>query len=189
MEAVKLLDPLTGNVLMNPTRLGVETLRREFPDAALINVNVDDDQVGACALRWDERPNSYAERCKVALKFLLLACLIEYHLHRGHVIVYCKNGRSRSPSALMGFFVIFRGFSLEHNVLPWFQEAYAKMRPATAAVSTDFPNYNKYCESLKMIESFFQYGTSGYLQYGTSGYLFPGDNAAFFGKLPPAPPR
>jgi hypothetical protein len=162
MEAIKLLDPLTGNVLMNPTRLGVETLRREFPDAALINVTVDDDQVGACALQWDERPNSKVERRKVATKFLLLACLIEYHLHRGHVIVYCKNGRSRSPSALMAFFVLFRGFPLEHSVLPWFQEAYAKMRPATATVSKDFPNYNKYCESLKMIESLIQYDSEDF---------------------------
>ena len=71
------------------------------------------------------------------------ACLIHYHLVRsGSVIVHCKNGRSRSPTVILGFMML-RGLTREHAT-KWLQLAFQSQRPTIASKSGQFPNFTKF---------------------------------------------
>jgi len=80
------------------------------------------------------------------------SCLIDSHLRRYRkVIVHCKNGRSRSPSVILGFFIL-RGLSREHAT-QWLNTAFQSQRPMMTAKSANFPNFPKFSSVIAALET------------------------------------
>ena len=84
--------------------------------------------------------------------FVQYACVIALTLESKEqdTLVLCKNGRSRSPSVMAAFFVLFRGYQLG-SIQEWFRCAYREQRPATHAVSNRFPNFERFARVLEKI--------------------------------------
>jgi len=106
--------------------------------------------VRGLALKWDVMPGP-RELKKYSQAFVQYACQIAVALETGKdAVVFCKNGRSRSPSVVATFYLIFRGMSL-HEIKKWFSEAYPTQRPDTAKVSSTFPNLEKFENVLQLL--------------------------------------
>jgi hypothetical protein len=59
------------------------------------------------------------------------------------VILHCRQGRSRSPSVLLAFFVIYRGFGIQ-EAMDFLTPLFRAHRPLIARNSRFFPNFEKY---------------------------------------------
>ena len=77
------------------------------------------------------------------------AMLVDYscEMHKAlmktkRVIVYCKNGRSRSPCVILAFFLL-RGMSRDHAV-DYLRLAFQTQRPTVHSRSANFPNFDKF---------------------------------------------
>jgi hypothetical protein len=70
-----------------------------------------------------------------------MACV----LHTDHCTVHCKMSRSRSPSVIAVFFVVFRGqASSLDRLLDYLEASQQKQRPLLAKQSSgNFPNFTK----------------------------------------------
>ena len=149
-EAANLLDCKTNRKIINCTRL----LGDELTNNKLDEDGVDDSIVlidtRGLALKFDVMPGP-RELKRYAQAFVQYACEIAVALEMGKdAVVFCKNGRSRSPSVVATFFLIFRGMSLD-EIKKWFGEAYPAQRPTTAKVSTVFPNLEKFDNVLQFL--------------------------------------
>ena len=164
-QVVKLFDLESGMVILNPTK---EKAREGIVNEDHIYVCKPAPELGeiSVALDRDERPEGRGA-AKVAKAFTQYACLIQAKLLQKQnecslpgnaekisreLVVYCKNSRTRSPSVLLVFFMIFRGYSLDACKL-WFQGTYPIQRPATVAVSAMFPNFARFENVLQLIQS------------------------------------
>lgn len=103
---------------------------------------------------WDQMPCGGHEIISTAENFLKCAVNIAIFTLLGQpgqeLIVHCKNGRSRSPTAVFTYFLIFRGWAIE-SLLDWFQVAFRTQRRETAKTSPDFPNINRFLISMEYL--------------------------------------
>ena len=141
-DKVILLDEKTHQIIINCTRL----VGDRFDNNAKYGV-VDVSRV----IKSDSMPEP-REVKKVTELFVQCATAIADILESGKdALIYCKNGRSRSPAVVAAFFIIFRGYELD-AIKGWFNEAYPSQRPETARVSTNFPNFDKYEQVMAQLE-------------------------------------
>ena len=104
----------------------------------------------AKAIKYDDMP-SPEDLNHDAVAFVQHASSIASSLQNGKkAVVFCKNGRSRSPCVVAAFYIIFRGLSLL-EIKTWFNEVYPRQRPITAAVSSAFPNIDKFENILNLL--------------------------------------
>ena len=154
-EFVRLLDLFTGRVIFNCTKPlakerkeSDEAYPKRFQDSTDLYVNRKYQALGgnSVALNWNEMANGTAEIDRQIKAFVQFACVIAYELKQGRdILVYCKDGRSRSPCVMAVFFVLFRGYSRQ-KTKDWFNEAFSKQRPATYEISRagNFPNFERF---------------------------------------------
>ena len=140
---VVLVDTKTYRTIENCTKLAVGD---DEEGRELINCRSSYHRYGdiAIAIPWDEMPSEWTFRTYTRA-FVQLASAIAYTLEHEEKIplVYCKNGRSRSPCVIAAFFVLYRGLTVE-EIEVWFKETYPAQRPETAKESTVFPNLDKF---------------------------------------------
>eukprot|EP00985_Skeletonema_marinoi_P019356 scaffold11069_cov93-Skeletonema_marinoi.AAC.2 len=151
-DKVVLVDLNTTLTIIICTRLVGDELNnndgREVIDVSKAYINVGKN---ANALDSDEVPlqkdvSQYAET------FVQYASAIAAALEKGkNVVCYCNHGRSRSPSVVAAFYVIYRGLSLNEIKL-WFKEAFQKQRPETAKLSVNFPNLGRFEQILVLLQ-------------------------------------
>ena len=167
VDTVVLMDPKTGQLIHNCTRIlgdqlgnnkvdhaDHENLLRAHSNGLLqpIDVRKSDSRFGHARrdISWDTLPMPKELR-SFATAFVQNACIMAAALESGKdVIIYCKNGRSRSPCVVAAFYLLFRGFSLAH-IKKWFGEAYPAQRPLTAEKSSVFPNLHKFLNVLHLL--------------------------------------
>jgi hypothetical protein len=155
-EIAHLIDVDTEQVLMNCIRTSALSLLDKENDEETEGVYVNEprEEYGdkGLGLKWDCTPEHAKEEVRQAKCFIQFACVIAGKLKNGkNVVVYCKNGRSRSPSVLASFFLIFRGMPLS-SIFKWFREAYKSQRPLTNQVSASFPNFDRFGGVLLLLE-------------------------------------
>ena len=145
-ESANLLDCKTNRKIINCTRLlGDELTNKDGVDDSIVLIDAR-----GLALKYDVMPGP-RELKRYAQAFVQYACEIAVALEMGKdAVVFCKNGRSRSPSAVATFFLLFRGMSLD-EIKKWFGEAYPAQRPTTAKVSSVFPNLEKFDNVLLLL--------------------------------------
>lgn len=155
-DTVDLLDCKTNKKIINCTQPRGDEFANNKPadneSIQLINVRKSDIRFGekGLALQWDVMPESRQVK-KFAQAFVQYASAIAVALETGKdAVVYCKNGRSRSPSVVAAFYIIFRGMSLDETK-KWFGEAYPAQRPDTATVSSNFPNLERFENVLQFL--------------------------------------
>ena len=159
-DAVVLLDWKTGQTIINCTQLVGDQLNNNMikdnvhsgllqdkkdEKLQLIDVRKADGRFGndGRGIVWDYMPEGRDVKV-FAETFVQLACVVAEALANGKkVLLYCKNGRSRSPAVVATFYILFRGVSLG-GVKMWFKEAYPTQRPLTASVSASFPNLERF---------------------------------------------
>ena len=66
----------------------------------------------------------------------------QYLLVNRKVVIYCNNGRSRSPCVLLAFFLL-RGMK-RNDAVSWLKKAFEIQRPQMFSKSASFPNFGKY---------------------------------------------
>ena len=71
--------------------------------------------------------------------------------HYQHVLVHCKNGRSRSPTVILAYMILFGGLSRDH-AMQWLTNAFREQRPTISNHSADFPNFPKFESVLVALE-------------------------------------
>jgi hypothetical protein len=156
-DIAQLIDVDTEQVLMNCTRTSARSLLLKDDndrETEGVYVNLPYEEYGdkGLGLTWDCAPEHAKEEVRHAKCFIQFACVIAGKLKNGKdVVVYCKNGRSRSPSVLASFFLIFRGMSLS-SIFKWFRKAYKDQRPLTNRVSASFPNFDRFGGVLRLLE-------------------------------------
>jgi hypothetical protein len=153
-----LVDTKTGRTIENCTKLVVgneDQFKLNNEGHELINCRKSYHLYGqkGKAIPWDEMPS---EKTIVAytMAFVQLASAIAYTLEKEEKIplVYCKNGRSRSPCVVAALpFILYRGLTL-NEIEIWFNESYHVQRPITANASSNFPNFDKFKLILKFLE-------------------------------------
>ena len=153
-----LVDWKTYRTIENCTRLVVGNDEDEFirnnQGHELIDCRTSYYRYGqqGLAIPFDEMASERSFR-KYTCAFVQLASAIAYTLEdEGKIpLVYCKNGRSRSPCVLAAFFILYRGFTV-NEIEIWFKESYHVQRPVTATASTNFPNFDKFKNILIFLE-------------------------------------
>mmetsp|Transcript_11702 Transcript_11702/g.17575 ORF Transcript_11702/g.17575 Transcript_11702/m.17575 type:complete len:868 (+) Transcript_11702:37-2640(+) len=158
-DRVVLVDMKTCGTIENSTRLVVGKDDHQFrlnnKGHELINCREGYHLYGQnCkGILWDEMPsersnNGYLEA------FVQLSSAIAYVLEKEEKIplIYCKNGRSRSPCVVAAFFIIYRGLTL-NEIEVWFKESYPAQRPVTDEISSNFPNLDKFKGILTLLET------------------------------------
>ena len=146
-----LVDTKTCRTIENCTKLAV---RNDEEGRELINCRSSYDRYGqqGLAIPWDEMASERTFKTYTRA-FVQLASAIAYTLEKEEKIplVYCKNGRSRSPSVVAAFFIIYRGLTV-NEIDAWFKETYHAQRPVTAMTSSNFPNLDKFKNILIFLE-------------------------------------
>jgi len=161
IDLVVLLDCKTSQVIINCTQLvgnqlknntieneELTSLLQDKKDGSLqlIDVRKPDSRFdhNGRGLSLDVMPQGQSEENRFADAIVQHASAIAVALATGKkALVYCENGRSRSPAVVAAFYILFRGVSLG-GVKIWFREAYPIQRPLTANVSASFPNLGKF---------------------------------------------
>ena len=97
------------------------------------------------AFDWDSfvAPNNVDRFCMLLVAY---STFIHCQLKQPDVstiVVFCDNGRSRSPNVLVAFFMIFRGLTYP-SAISWLRESFHAQRPCIAAASPEFPNFSKF---------------------------------------------
>ena len=175
-DHVELLDPVSGRFIYVCTQDKVRTLPapsstgnddHEFPRLCnAVRMNVKKCK----ALIWDSHPEGTTERNSFVTAFVDLACAVSETLDSGNdVLIHCKNGRSRSPSIVLGLFLLFRRQTYA-NVNDWLNEAFQTQRPTTFKASANFPNFDRYDLVLQFIEKG-RLESSAELEFITGTYI------------------
>lgn len=172
---VVLLDSKTRRVIRNCTRILGDTLNQSTDNVDVQTVNVRECDTrfgeGGQTLAYDVMPEG-REMQKVAAAFVQYASVIVHALETGKdAVVYCKNGRSRSPSVVAAFFILYRGVPLA-ELKQWFQEAYPAQRPETARVSSTFPNLERFEQVLHLLVKCLVEPTKSVRGFNLAGKLF-----------------
>lgn len=155
-DKVLLVDPITRRTIINCTELAVDEMKcgGNSDEYEFINVLQANSIYGkmAKAIKYDDIPSA-RDINRDAEAFVQYASSIVSALQKGKkAVVFCKNGRSRSPCVVAAFYIIYRGLPL-HEIKTWFNEVYPMQRPITAAVSSTFPNIDKFGIILNLLET------------------------------------
>ena len=153
-EYFRCVDPLTKGIIycINRLHLRTEGWCEEFHISDVARIDVTKiAPFESLAFTHD----SMVDQRKIQ-KFVDMlidfSCLIDDHLRRyGKVIVHCKNGRSRSPTVILGFMVL-RGLGREH-ALQWLTTAFRDQRQTIARNSAEFPNFPKFASVIVALET------------------------------------
>lgn len=157
-NVVKLFDTKTGKVIHNPTRELAQKASCKRNHLCVVDAN---PQLGNDILSLVDDMPSAREVPRLAKLFTQRACWIAAKLHEGQdPIVYCKNSRTRSPSVIVAFFMLFRGVPLDF-CSRWFKDAYPQQRPKTNQVSVSFPNLERFGSVLEHIQELLESGMKG----------------------------
>jgi len=161
----QLLDLVSGRLIFNCAKPlaqaraanSSEKASTRFHEAASLLVNTPYEGFGCegVSLAWDEMANGEREIKSQVIAFVQYACVIAHTLESGKdILVYCKNGRSRSPNAMAVFFLLFRGYSRDKTE-NWFHEAFPDQRPATSDATKrgNFPNFERFHLVLEKIDN------------------------------------
>ena len=151
-DVVILHDFITGKHIKNSTRVFADQ-EEEDTHNTKINVRKMLPELGkeSIPLIYDTLQTTSKEVKNYAESFTQYACAISAALWSGkNPLVFCRNGRSRSPSFVAAFFILFRGVTYDF-IRNWMNEVYPAQRPATAKISVDFPNH-KFENVLKYIQ-------------------------------------
>jgi len=140
----QLCDLETGRIIVNCNKNFVdkhtlpESLRIKTPLCAihLLDSTPESNKVP------DEAKKHLAEATKLA---------VELASDRD-VLIYCNNGRSRSPSIVAMFFIAFRGRKYK-EVLDWFKSVYTEHRALTGSVVPNLPNLAKFELLLRHVQN------------------------------------
>ena len=155
-DEVRLFDNKTDGIIINCTKLAVADIRDGNSDECeFINCRESMSLYGEWAkeIKFDDMPLGDREVARDAVAFVQYASSIASALEKGkQVVVFCTNGRSRSPCVVAAFFIIYRGHSLR-EIKMWFKEVYPKQRPITAKKSANFPNIEKFEAVLRLLGS------------------------------------
>ena len=152
-DKVQLFDNKTGGFIINCTKLAVVDSDGNSDECEFIDCRQPNSLYGerAKAIMYDDMP-SPREVNRDAEAFVQYASSIVSALEKGKkAVVFCKNGRSRSPCVVAAFFIIYRGHSLR-EIKMWFNEVYPRQRPVTAETSSNFPNIEKFEAVLNLLE-------------------------------------
>ena len=100
----------------------------------------------------DNTKRSQEKFCGMLVDF---ACLVHLNLLKHKkVLVYCKNGRSRSPNVVLALFLL-RGLPRE-QATKWLRRAFMAQRPNMASKSIgNFPNFSKFTNITFMLERWY----------------------------------
>jgi hypothetical protein len=104
----------------------------------------------------DARPNPGLETIKIQnalVDFATHLYLLVNYSKREHVIIHCLNSRSRSPSVLLAYFVLFRGIQLE-KAKKWLHMAFQSQRPIITRVSSDVPKFFKFEDVIRSLKNY-----------------------------------
>ena len=109
-----LFDPFTGVVLSVGAAYAAEDLIRSNKENCDGLRHVMDVRK---FLPWDQRPENGKEEESVMNTFITLTTIIAINLlqreQHERFVIHCRNGRSRSPSVVAEFFILFRGYEDE----------------------------------------------------------------------------
>jgi len=174
-DKVVLVDPATRNLIINVTRILGEKMGKDKRSVVVVNVRLahgyfkDEGR----AISRDVNPGPTAREISTfAEAFVQHASVIAMALGTGkNALVYCQNGRSRSPSVIAAFFIIFRGVPLG-ELKSWFNEVYPKQRPATARVSAEFPNMSRFEPILMFLQKCANKPTETRLGFNLAGEYY-----------------
>ena len=103
----------------------------------------------------DYQPHGEREIAQAAQTFVLAATSIAVAValsRGGRVVVHCNNGRSRSPSAVMSFLILFRAQHADTHMFNWIRTAFQWQRPLSQQHSSEFPNISKFEAVLRYID-------------------------------------
>ena len=103
----------------------------------------------------DDQPNGHRAIAQAANTFVLAATSIAVAValsRGGRVVVHCNNGRSRSPSAVMSFLMLFRAQHADTHMCNWFRTAFQRQRPISLLHSAEFPNITKFLAVLEYVD-------------------------------------
>lgn len=152
---VSLVDSVTRRFIVNCSRLAVGEIRGGNSDKCdfidLLQPNSVYGKWGK-AITYDNIPSG-RDVSRDAEAFVQYASLIASALEKGKkAVVFCKNGRSRSPCVIAAFYIIYRGLSLR-EIKEWFAKLYPMQRPVTARFSSTspFPNIEKFENVLNLL--------------------------------------
>ena len=147
-EFLRVVDPLTKGIIycVNRINLRQPNWASKFligTQVPYVNVCKDHPVNNKLAFTHD----SFVSGQKITQTFVDLlvdyACVMHDHLTRtGSVVVHCKNGRSRSPTVILAFFIL-RGIPRTHAIA-FLEQAFQTQRPTIAFRSAAFPNFAKW---------------------------------------------
>jgi protein-tyrosine phosphatase len=103
------------------------------------------------SLKWDEiQEGSTEDKLTIIVQY---ACVIARALKRGdNVVVCCTHARSRSPTVIAAFLILFREYSLD-ELERWLPSAYKDQRPKMAFLTNQsFPNLDAFEEVLDILD-------------------------------------
>ncbi len=150
---VSLVDPVTRRFIVNCSRLAVAEIRGSSSNKCEL---IDLLQPGSVYGKWGKAikyDGMGRDVSRDAEAFVQYASLIASALERGKkAVVFCKNGRSRSPCVIAAFYIIYRGLSVR-EIKDWFAKLYPMQRPVTARFSSTspFPNIEKFENVLNLL--------------------------------------
>ncbi len=161
-DQVLLVDPITRRFIINCSRLAVGEIRggnRDKHKCEFIDLLQPNSVYGKWgkALKYDDIQSGRGVS-RDAEAFVQYASSIASTLEKGKkAVVFCRNGRSRSPSVIAAFYIIYRGLSLR-EIKQWFEKLYPMQRPVSAVASSavvsssPFPNIEKFETVLNLLE-------------------------------------
>jgi len=147
-EYLRVIDPFTGGIIYCVNRLSLRTPKwiERFliggTNVPLLDVTKTIPVNNTMSFTHDSFVDNNKTRRYVEL-LVDYACLMHSHLEQhGSVVVHCKNGRSRSPTVILAFFML-RGIGRTHAIA-FLEEAFQIQRPTIALRSPAFPNFAKF---------------------------------------------
>ena len=153
---VFLNDPVTKLNIVNPNKMALGSLKERkdftFDDERFISVE-----------EIENRPinDSLVEPRKVvgvAFDFVKKATDIAVELASGRdAVVYCIHSRSRSPSAIAMFFIVFRGMKFDELAV-WLKSACKLQRELTGSHIPNLGTLEKFEMCLKYVQKLFEGG-------------------------------
>jgi hypothetical protein len=145
-EFARVIDPLTHGIIycVNRTHLKKPGWVDRFLGKQVPIIDVTQQKPCNNSMSFTHDSFVDAKNVKKFLKIMIdYACLMHKHLVKfGSVVVHCKNGRSRSPTVILAFFML-RGIPLQ-SATQFLIKAFHSQRPTIAKSSASFPNFPKF---------------------------------------------
>ena len=157
-EYVQLFDSLTGGTLICANRshaLSKAWVAKYATNSPLVDVTkvIPFNKSDGFAFTHDTFIDNRLSKLHKYMRMLVdFACLLHFHLSKNEkVLVFCKNGRSRSPCIILAF-LLLRGLPREQAVT-YLTHAFQTQRPTIANRSANFPNFDKFMNVTLLLET------------------------------------